>query len=617
MYYYHHYYYYITTPLKDVFSLGSFPGRRSVTSFLTLVSAFLLVAVARDRFRKICRPLDKQRPLSRTRRYVLLCCLGSLALTAPFAVLNGARAVPTGVRNVTGVTCSTDDAYAGTVFPLVYSLVMALAFVACVAVMAVSYTRVARELWRHKKNLVAWRTGRGAGGGGSFRGGVVAVTTAAAVAAAAAAAASARGRGAKGNPAAAAAIIVVEDTSSGPRNDLASSEVRSNSTSVDIVPMTSITRHDQSATATTTTTTTTTTESASVAATKALSTTTTTATTTAALVEFSSDKDVLLLSVRNFSASRGEGPKSSSMEDSDEGCFSVSSTEVTTSSADNAWKEEGKVLARPEESESRRHKDKEAATRHSDCEMMPKYSTNQGEASHTDNDVTRAWEQQSEPEEPSPAEEEGEEASLIADGKDPQQCQGNEAVNTEHRRSAPPPVEDRQREDNDNDNVHHQRTTTTTSTSAHQQRKAATSLLQAVLTSRGGRRNNYDVSPAAPTKPTKPKPTKSKPKPKPKPKPKKKRPGNVKTIPSSTTLMMFVLTAIFVVNYLPHLTILALRAVSDGVGEGLGTGWLLNAYNVGLRSYFMNSAVNSLVYGFCSARFRQECRTLFCGRRRR
>ena len=126
----------------------------------------------------------------------------------------------------------------------------------------------------------------------------------------------------------------------------------------------------------------------------------------------------------------------------------------------------------------------------------------------------------------------------------------------------------------------------------------STSLLQAVLKSRG---RHYDIN-NRPKGATKPKT------------PKKRRGASVRKIPSSTTFMMFILTAIFVVNYLPHLIIISLRAVSDDLQKGL-TGWTLNAYNIGLRSYFMNCAVNSLVYGFCSARFRQECRAL-CGRRR-
>ncbi|KAL8623715.1 hypothetical protein ACOMHN_004779 [Nucella lapillus] len=90
--------------------------------------------------------------------------------------------------------------------------------------------------------------------------------------------------------------------------------------------------------------------------------------------------------------------------------------------------------------------------------------------------------------------------------------------------------------------------------------------------------------------------------------------GCVKKIPTRTTFMMFVLTIIFIVNYLPYLVVVSVRSRlgNDHMVTSMG----LNSYHVSLRSYFLNSAVNPLVYSFCSARFRQECRRLFhCSKR--
>ena len=127
---------------------------RLVNSFLALASGSILVAVARDRYNKICRVLDKPRSQARIKVYILICCLASLALSVVSAVLTGSHSIPTGVGNVTGITCSVDDVYRGTLFPLLYHLIMAVTFVGSVVTMGASYTAIALKLWRHnKKNL--------------------------------------------------------------------------------------------------------------------------------------------------------------------------------------------------------------------------------------------------------------------------------------------------------------------------------------------------------------------------------------------------------------------------------------------------------------------------------
>nr|KAG5698597.1 hypothetical protein BaRGS_027108 [Batillaria attramentaria] len=132
---------------------------RFSNSFLTLVTAFILVPMALDRYRKICRPLHKQHSLRRTTVSIVVCAGVSVALTIPFTVLNGRQTVDTGVGNITGVTCSVDDDFVNTMFPVLHSLSMAVAFVISVTIIIASYVCIARELWRHRKKSTVSGTG--------------------------------------------------------------------------------------------------------------------------------------------------------------------------------------------------------------------------------------------------------------------------------------------------------------------------------------------------------------------------------------------------------------------------------------------------------------------------
>ena len=92
-----------------------------------------------------------------------------------------------------------------------------------------------------------------------------------------------------------------------------------------------------------------------------------------------------------------------------------------------------------------------------------------------------------------------------------------------------------------------------------------------------------------------------------------KIPHSSKKIHKRTTLMMFVLTAMFIVSYLPYIVMAALLRGKDALDV---EGWLLNLEQIALRSFFINSAVNPLVYGFCSMRFRKELYRFFCSKRK-
>ncbi|XP_050404068.1 orexin receptor type 2 [Patella vulgata] len=86
---------------------------------------------------------------------------------------------------------------------------------------------------------------------------------------------------------------------------------------------------------------------------------------------------------------------------------------------------------------------------------------------------------------------------------------------------------------------------------------------------------------------------------------KSRRSGNRKT-----TLMLFLITVVFMLSFLPHLILMTLKALDKNSLSGSGGSAEL-AHNILLRSYFINSATNPIIYSFCSNKFRSECQKLF------
>lgn len=407
---------------------------RFINSFLTLVSAFLLVSVALDRHKKICHPLKKQRSEHQINISIAICTALSFVLTIPFIVLNGNHTFEvTGLSNVTGVTCSIDDVYKNTLFPLIYNGYMGITFIACLTTMIVCYSRIIRQILVHRKRSSKVDTGIANDGG----------------------------------PCAASggwlrASAQQDESTSDSKNESASSELH---------PSSSTDSHSTSSTSG-----------------PALSLFSVNASCDG--VPSTADRDVVLVNMN-----KKVTLESSAVPYKDCHFQNSKAPRVTFSSLDTVHSEY--------------------------TESTDQLTSLSGEDSH--------------PEHPS-----SEEGGVVG------------------------PFSYLRRLKSDN-------------------------IIMRVLSRAKKRVNTKRVT--------------------------RTKQGNgkkltgVKQIPYSTTFTMFVLTAIFIINYLPHLVIISARAVSDDIGKGL-SGALLNAYNIGLRSYFINCAVNPIVYSFCSAKFRQECRHL-------
>ncbi|XP_070208870.1 uncharacterized protein [Littorina saxatilis] len=499
---------------------------RTVKSFLSFMSACILVAVAIDRFRKMCKPYSKPTTCKHVRIILALCAAVAICITLPYIVLTGCQTVQFQGTNITGHKCSIDDVYVKSSFLNIYNVITGVTFIVCVIIMTVCYVRIARQLWLHKQQSGVSVTGRAV----SWRG---------------------EGHGSRANL---QEFHTYTDEETSPEKlDHSINDMRYTSESSD--------RPAKS--------------SESYAYDKTLS---------------------------NASKSGVYGQTAESNEASDTPSAKVEAT------SDQSLNNPSSCLKCDAELSTGHDDSTEVA---SDCKSSSvgiRSGTNTADrTSHPLNNNTAVPPK----------------IVCATDPEDIGECASEIAVDSTKRIADDTMIQIQMNVNHTGnlptENDRHMPIIFITNASgdcsasplaapnhagnsekvtpgngglevqASSSKPHKLSVLAGSITSSFRRlRNDSKLSLTG----------------------KKSIPrfrGSVRKIPTRTTLMMFVLTAIFIVNYLPYLVIVSSRVHVELLVEKLG----LNVYHIVIRSYFINSAVNPLVYSFCSARFRQECSRLF------
>ena len=83
-----------------------------------------------------------------------------------------------------------------------------------------------------------------------------------------------------------------------------------------------------------------------------------------------------------------------------------------------------------------------------------------------------------------------------------------------------------------------------------------------------------------------------------------------------TAFLMFVVTLGFILSFLPHLLLMLIRQIKSDFVDGMSE-TNKAVYKFFLRSYFLNSAINPVIYSICDSRFKAACKEIFehCCRR--
>ncbi|KAK3583183.1 hypothetical protein CHS0354_025702 [Potamilus streckersoni] len=124
---------------------------RFSNTFVTMSSSFLLLAIAVDRYRKVCKSFGWQISSNAARALCVASILAGLAVSWPALILYGKKSFLVQEFNITATECSINDAISETMFPFLNNLMFSLMFLTGIVAMSLLYCFIGRVICQHAK----------------------------------------------------------------------------------------------------------------------------------------------------------------------------------------------------------------------------------------------------------------------------------------------------------------------------------------------------------------------------------------------------------------------------------------------------------------------------------
>ncbi|XP_071141444.1 muscarinic acetylcholine receptor M4-like [Mytilus edulis] len=134
-------------------------------TFTILGSIYVLDLIAIDRYRKICKPLEKQLSAMGTKIICWVTALVAAISASPMIFLYGVADVNTRTPNITGKECYISNEYSFTEFPLIYDGFFILLFLLSILIVSILYIYVGIAVRKRKKVHEPNLNGSGSGFG--------------------------------------------------------------------------------------------------------------------------------------------------------------------------------------------------------------------------------------------------------------------------------------------------------------------------------------------------------------------------------------------------------------------------------------------------------------------
>lgn len=124
---------------------------------LAIAAALMLVVIASERFRKICRPNGLQVTEKRAIRSIIAVIVGSSIATSPALLIYGRHTVPIESKHVNGTECSWTDEASDTYYGYVYYAVELFIIISCMVSLTILYSFVGKALRAHNQRMRSTR----------------------------------------------------------------------------------------------------------------------------------------------------------------------------------------------------------------------------------------------------------------------------------------------------------------------------------------------------------------------------------------------------------------------------------------------------------------------------
>lgn len=123
---------------------------RFIESVSIIGSSMVLIAVAFDRYFRICR-LGKHMTVKHAKIMCFVSVIVGILTAWPACILFGEKSVDVGIKGVEAIDCSTDDSMRHTIYPTLYYGFLFLLFIGCCIFFTVIYTKIGVVIWKRKK----------------------------------------------------------------------------------------------------------------------------------------------------------------------------------------------------------------------------------------------------------------------------------------------------------------------------------------------------------------------------------------------------------------------------------------------------------------------------------
>ncbi|XP_025091550.1 oxytocin receptor-like [Pomacea canaliculata] len=112
-------------------------------------SIFILLVIAVDRYRRVCRPIGRQMTLREARWGAVVSAVMALVMAWPMLVLTGLRTTITRLPGLYGRDCSFSDDFHNTPYPLALNVALGVGFLIMTFTLAVLYFHI----WYHARGI--------------------------------------------------------------------------------------------------------------------------------------------------------------------------------------------------------------------------------------------------------------------------------------------------------------------------------------------------------------------------------------------------------------------------------------------------------------------------------